>query len=57
VTDLPLNPQFKSDNLDRLRVLQSYQILDTAEEKDFDDLTDIASTICGVPIALISLVD
>ncbi|RZK13917.1 MAG: GAF domain-containing protein, partial [Pedobacter sp.] len=41
----------------RLKALQSYQILDTLEEKDFDDLTILASTICQVPIALISLVD
>jgi len=41
----------------RLSALQSYKILDTIEEKDFDDLTSLASTICQVPIALISLVD
>jgi signal transduction histidine kinase len=42
---------------ERLASLQSYHILDTAEEQDFDDLTTLASAICQTPIALISLVD
>ena len=45
------------DEDNRLAVLQSYNILDTAEEKDFDELTILASIICKTPIALISLVD
>lgn len=34
-----------------------YQILDTLAEQEFDDLTVLASQICQVPIALITLVD
>ncbi len=41
----------------RLAVLKSYNILDTAEEKDFDDLTILASAICQTPIAFIGLID
>jgi GAF domain-containing protein len=41
----------------RLRDLREYRILDTKPEQAFDDLTLIASQICGVPIALISPVD
>ncbi|WP_374949731.1 ATP-binding protein [Mucilaginibacter sp.] len=41
----------------RLAALHSYQILDTAEEKEFDDLTTLASAICQTPVALISLID
>ncbi|QPH40583.1 GAF domain-containing protein [Pedobacter endophyticus] len=45
------------DEAARLRALQSYHILDTIEEREFDDLAAVASAICQVPIVLISLVD
>jgi anti-sigma regulatory factor (Ser/Thr protein kinase) len=45
------------DEAARLAALRKYKILDTAPETAFDDLTLIASQICGTPIALISLVD
>jgi len=41
----------------RLKVLWQYEVLDTVPEEVFDDLTDLAATICEAPIALISLVD
>jgi len=42
---------------DRLEALRQYQILDTAPEAAFDDITRLAAQICEVPIALISLID
>src|SRR5579884_2483449 len=41
----------------RLEVLWQYDILDTVPEQVFDDLTELAATICEAPIALITLVD
>ena len=41
----------------RLWILRLYRVLDTAAEKSFDDLTQLAAAICQCPISLISLVD
>ena len=41
----------------RLEALHAYDILDTREEQDFDDLVQQAAYICQTPIAAITLVD
>ncbi len=42
---------------ERLDVLNSYNILDSLPEKEYDAITKIASGICNTPIALVSIVD
>lgn len=41
----------------RQSVLDSYGILDSADESGYDDLTRLAAFICGTPTALITFVD
>ena len=43
--------------IERLKSLLSYNIIDTLKEKEFDKLAQLASIICETPIALISLID
>lgn len=49
----PLYPEEKI----RIQELLKYEVLDTEDEKAFDELTQLASEICATPISLISLVD
>ncbi len=48
---LPLNEDL------RIEELNSYKILDSSNEQEYDDLVELASQICDCPIALITFVD
>ncbi|MDX2240145.1 MAG: GAF domain-containing protein [Leptolyngbyaceae cyanobacterium bins.302] len=50
-----MNSQDDRDEIARLEALHQYQILDTAPESAYDDLTRLAAQICQMPIALIVL--
>jgi signal transduction histidine kinase len=47
----------QKDDGSRLAALKEYNILDTAPEKDFDELVALASAICETPISTITLID
>ncbi len=50
----PLLPPKESQ---RMRELNSLKVLDTPAESLFDDVTQVAASLCQTPIALISLID
>ncbi|MFC6997685.1 sensor histidine kinase [Rufibacter roseus] len=52
-----ITPTLPANEPERLRLLQEYDILDSLPEKDFDEITRIASQLCQTPIALISFID
>lgn len=47
---------FKNEN-ERLKILESYSIIDTISESDYDNITAIASEICNTPISLVTILD
>jgi signal transduction histidine kinase/CheY-like chemotaxis protein len=55
--DRPSTFPVPADEVDRLRALERYRILDTEPEEAFDRITALASRILGMPISLISLLD
>ncbi|MDO3626826.1 PAS domain S-box protein [Mucilaginibacter sp. BT774] len=55
---MALQEKFISDTeYQRLNALESYNILDTLPEKEYDAITRLASYICKVPISLITFID
>ena len=45
------------DERARVAALNEYSILDTLPEQLYDDVTALASLVCGTPISLVTLVD
>ncbi len=45
------------NELQRIKILWQYDVLDTLPEAVFDDFTQLAGLVCGAPVSLISLVD
>lgn len=50
------NPEIPMNESERLKELDSYQIIGEMEDFDYDFLTQMASTICETKISLISII-
>lgn len=45
------------NEIERLAAVKSYQLLDTAPEIAYDEITELAAQICQCPVAVVGLVD
>ena len=52
-----MKPLYPENEEQRLAALALYNILDTAEEQAYDDLTNLAAYIAQTPVAIISMID
>lgn len=52
-----IEAELPSNEPERLYALNQYQIMDTEDEECFNDLVQLAASICNVPISIISLLD
>lgn len=50
-------PPLPPDEKERLKELYSYQILNTPQEEAFDEIVELASSICNAPMSTITLID
>ncbi len=52
-----IEPCLPSNEANRLKALKELKIIDTAPEKEFDDISELASYISNSPIALITFIE
>ena len=52
-----IKPKTPTDEAARQEAVESYHLLDTLAEKEYDDLTDLAAQITDSPVSLITFID
>jgi PAS domain S-box-containing protein len=52
-----MKAQLPENEAARLEALRAYQVMDTSPEQAYDDITQLASQLCGTPVALLTLLD
>ena len=50
-------PEIPINEKERLEALYSYHLLDEIEQREFNDIVNLAAQICQTPISLITLID
>jgi len=51
------NFPYPHNEAQRLNILAGYDLMDSGYDRDFDAIAEIASTICDIPISLITFID
>ena len=57
VRELGVKAPLPANEQKRLQALQDSGVLDSAPERSYDQLTELVASICGTPIAILSLID
>ncbi|WP_044398013.1 ATP-binding protein [Lacinutrix sp. Hel_I_90] len=52
-----ISPQIPLNEAERLKAVESYNLIDTLPERDFDNITSLIAALFEVPIALVTLLD
>ncbi|MFC4257380.1 GAF domain-containing protein [Altererythrobacter xixiisoli] len=52
-----MKPALHPRETERLRELRRYQILDTDQETDFDEIVALASQLCKTPVSVVNFID
>lgn len=52
-----ISPQIPLNEAERLKAVESYNLIDTLPERDFDNITSLIAALFEVPIALVTLLN